>query len=180
MANTNAPFGFRPTMRTHSGAGGSIIPAHKLVGYGTALFKGDAVTHAAAGTKTTLAIDAAITPGTTPVLGVNMIYGAASTATDHIVIAAKDAVFIVQGDGTGATFLVGASLSKCANVALTAGNTSTKVSKHSLSETSLNTTNTLDLKVRGLYRSDDNILGQYARVYVTFNNLVEADQKAGI
>ena len=180
MANVNAPFGFRPTMRTLQGGSGSIASAHKLVGYGTALFINDAVTHAAAGTKPTLAIDAAITPGTTPVLGVNLIYGAASTATDHAIVMAAGAIFQVQGDGSGATFLVAASLSKTANIALTAGNTSTKISKHSLSETSLATTNTLDLKVRGLFQSADNILGQYARVFVTFNNLVEADQKAGI
>lgn len=180
MANNNAPFGFRPTMRTHSGASGSIAAAHKLVGYGTALFVNDVVTHAAAGTKPTLAIDAAITPGTTPVLGVNLIYGAASTATNHAIVTAKDSVFIVQGDGTGATFLVAASLQKTANIALTAGNTATKISKHSLSETSLAATNTLDLKVRGLYQSPDNVLGQYAKVYVTFNNLVEAQQVAGI
>lgn len=180
MANANAPFGFRPTMRTVSGGPGTQVPAHKLVGYGTALFINDAITHAASGTKPTLAIDAAITPGTTPVLGVNLQYGAASTATDHIIILAKDAVFVVQGDGTGATFLVAASLSKTANAALTAGNTSTKISKHSLSETSLATTSTLDLKCRGLFQSPDNILGQYAKVFVTFNNLVESDQKAGI
>lgn len=180
MANVNAPFGFRPTMRTVSGGPGSQVPAHKLVGYATALFINDAITHAAAGTKPSLAIDAAITPGTTPVLGVNLIYGAASVATDHLIILAKDAIFICQGDGSGATFLVAASLSKTANLALTAGNTATKISKHSLSETSLAATNTLDLKVRGLYQSPDNILGQYAKVYVTFNNLVESDQKAGI
>jgi len=180
MANPNAPFGFRPTMRTLSGAAGTLVPAHKLVGYGTALFVGDAVTHAAAGTKPNLCIDAAITPGTTPVLGVNLQWGAVSTATDHTIIIAKDAVFIVQGDGSGATFLVAASLQKTANLVLTAGNASTKVSKHSLSETSLAATNTLDLKVRGLYQSPDNVLGQYAKVFVTFNNLVESDQKAGI
>lgn len=180
MANSNAPCGFRPTMRTLSGGSGSIVPAHKLVGYGTALFINDAVTHAASGTKSTVAIDAAITPGTTPVLGVNLIYGAASTATDHLIVLASGAIFVVQGDGTGATFLVAAGLSKCANIALTAGNTATKVSKHSLSETSLATTNTLDLKVRGLYQAPDNVAGQYAKVFVTFNNLVDSDQKAGI
>lgn len=181
MANVNAPFGLRPTMRTVSGGAGRIASAHKLVGYGTALFINDVVTHAAAGTKPTPAIDAAITPGTTAVLGVNLNYGALSTATNHtIVLAAGGAVFVCQGDGTGATFLVGASLSKNANLALTAGNTGTKVSKHQLSETSINTTNTLDLRVRKLYEAPDNILGQYARVEVTFNNLCDADQKVGI
>ncbi|MBZ5578247.1 MAG: hypothetical protein LAP40_16920 [Acidobacteriia bacterium] len=180
MSNTNAPFGLRPTMRTLVGAAGSIIPCHKLVGYGTALFIHDAVTHAAAGTKNTVAVDAAITPGTTPVAGVNLIYGAASAATDHAMVDAAHGIFLTQGDGTGATFLVAASLSKNANLALTAGNTATKMSKHELSETSLNTTNTLDLRVRGLFQDPSNALGQYAKVFVTFNNLVDANQIAGI
>jgi hypothetical protein len=180
MANVNAPFGFRPTMRTRSGAAGSVVPANKLVGYGTALFKGDAVTQAAADLKNTLTISAAITPGTTPVLGVVLDYGAASTATDHHIVLANNAIFVVQGDGTGATFLVAASLSKNANIALTAGSATLFTSNHELSETSLATTNTLDLKVRGLYQSPTNVAGQYAQVYVSFNNLVDGDQKAGV
>jgi|ERR1039458_4667545 hypothetical protein len=180
MANSNAPFGFRPTMRTLSGGGGSIQNVCKVVGYGTALFINDAVTHAAASLLPIPAVDAAITPGTTPVAGVNLIYGAASTATNHIILLADaGAVFEVQGDGTG-SYLIAATMSKNANIALTAGNTGTKVSKHELSETSLNTTNTLDLKVRGLVQNSVNVLGQYAVVYVTFNNLVGSDQKAGI
>jgi hypothetical protein len=181
MANPNAPFGFRPQMRSMAGGSAAVIAAHKLVGYGTALYINDVVTHAAAGTKPTACIDAAITPGNTPVLGVNLVYGAVSTATDHIVVLADGGqVFVCQGDGTGATFLVAASISKTANLALTAGNSTLKLSKHSLSETSINTTNTLDLHVRKLFESPDNVLGQYARVEVTFNNLVGADQKAGL
>ena len=56
MANPNTPFGFRPTMRTFTGGSGTIQPTHKLAGYATALFINDAVTHAAAGTKPTLAV----------------------------------------------------------------------------------------------------------------------------
>ena len=180
MANTNAPFGLRPTMRTLQGAAGACIPCHKLVGYGTALFINDAVTHAASGTKNTVAIDAGITPGTTPVAGVNLIYGAALLATDHLMVDAQNSIFVTQGDGTGATYLVAASLNKNANLALTAGNTGTKISKHELSETSINTTSTLDLRVRGLYQIQGNAVGQYAQVFVTFNNLVDANQVAGI
>jgi hypothetical protein len=179
MANVNAPFGFRPTMRTLQGGSGTIVPTHKLVGYGTALFINDAVTHAASATKNTVCVDAAITPGTTPVLGVNLIYQAASTATDGAMVLAAGSIFVVQGDGTG-SFLLVTTLSKNANIALTAGNTSTKISKHSLSETSLATTNTLDLRVRGLYQDPVNVVGQYAKVFCSFNNLVDADQKAGI
>jgi len=181
MANNNAPFGFRPTMRTTSGASGRMIAAHKIATYGTALWMNDAVTHAAAGTLNVPAIDSNITPGTTPVLGVNLVYGAPSVQTYHtIVLANGGAVFQVQGDGSGATFLVAASLSKNANIVLTAGSTTLLTSKHSLSETSLAGTNTLDLRVRKLWESPDNVLGQYARVEVTFNNLVDSDQKAGI
>jgi len=181
MANNNAPFGFRPTMRNIAGGPtGGCVPAHKIAGYATALFMNDVVTHAAAGTKPTVAIDAAITPGTTPVLGVNLIYGAASVATDHIVVLASGAIFEAQGDGTGATFFVAASLSKNANLALTAGNLALKSSKHQLSETSVAATNTLDCRLRGLLQTPDNVAGQYAKVFVSFNNLVDADQKAGI
>ena len=112
MANVNTPFGFRPTMRTFTGGSGTIQPTHKLAGYATALFINDAVTHAAAGTKPTLAVDAAITPGTTPVLGVNLIYQAASVATDGAIIMAAGAIFQAQGDGTGATFLVATEVSE--------------------------------------------------------------------
>ena len=49
MANTNAPFGSRPGMRTLAGDSGTVVPTHKLAGYGTVLFINDAVTHAAAG-----------------------------------------------------------------------------------------------------------------------------------
>ena len=180
MANPNAPFGFRPTMRTLFGGSGTLATTNKLVGYGTALFINDAVTHAAASIKPTLCVDAAITPGTTPVLGVNLVYQAASLATDGVIVLAAGAIFEAAGDGTGATFLVAASLEKTFNMALTAGNTATKVSKHSISETSVATTNTLDLKIRGLVQDGVNVLGQYAKVFVTFNNLVDGPQVAGI
>jgi len=183
MANVNAPFGFRPTMRTVTGASGRMIAAHKIAGYGTALFMNDAVTHAANGTKNNPAIDKGITPGSTPVLGINLQYGAASTATDHtIVLASAGAVFVVQGDGSagGGSPIAAASLSMNANIVMTAGSATLLTSKQSLSETSLATTNTLDLRVRKLWESPDNAFGQYARVEVTFNNLVDADQKAGI
>jgi hypothetical protein len=184
MPNTNNPTGFTPQMRTQGGGMGTGIGAHKLATYATALFIGDAITKAAGGTKPTACIDSNITPGTTPVLGVVMNWGAASVATDHnVILASGNAVFEVQGDGTGAVFLVAASLAKNANIAKnapTAANLALKKSGHALSETSLAVTNTLDLKVRKLWESPDNLLGQYARVEITFNNLVDADQKAGI
>ncbi len=182
LTNVNAPFGFRPTMRTISGGNGRLVSANKIAGYATALYLQDAVTHAAAGTMNTPAIDSNITPGTTPVMGVNLNYGAASTATNHtIVLSGGGALFLVQGDGTGASFLVAANLSKNANMAIAAGvATGLQISKSALSETSLATTNTLDLHVHKLFESPLNVLGQYAVVEVSFNNNVDGDLKVGI
>lgn len=180
MANVNAPFGFRPTMRTLSGGCGSQVPAHKLAGDNTALFINDAINQAASGTKPTRCIKAAAGPATAVVLGVNLTHGPASTATDHVIVLAKDAVFVVQGDGSGAAFLVAANLAMAANIVFTAGDALTKISKHSLGETSLASTSTLDLKVRGLYQDSVNVAGRWAKVFITFNNLVDSDQKAGI
>ena len=180
MANQNAPFGFRPTMRTVQGGRCQIIPAHKLVGDGTALFTHDAVNQAASGVKPTRCIKAAAGPATSVVLGVNLVPGDATKLTDHNIVLAHGAMFVVQGDGSGATFLVAASLNLNANIVFTAGDAVSKRSKHSLGETSLASTNTLDLKVRGLYESPDNVAGQYAKVFCSFNNCVDADQKAGI
>jgi hypothetical protein len=161
---------------------GTAIGAHKLATYATALYEGDAVTKAAGGTKPTACIDTNITPGTTPVLGVVMNFGAASIATDHnVVLASGAAVFEVQGDGTGALFLTAAQMAKNANIAKNPPAVAAlKISGYALSETSIAVTNTLDLKIRKLWESPDNFFGQYARVEVTFNNLVDADQKAGI
>lgn len=179
MANVNAPFGFRPTMRTFSGAGGTVRPCHKLVGDGTALFINDAVQPAANGTKPTQCVKAAASTNC-PVAGVNLIYGALSTATDHAMVVASGGLFITQGDGTGATYLIATQMNMNAEAAYTAGNAGTKISQHELSETSLLGTAALTLRVHGLYQAPDNAFGQYARVFVSFNNLADSDQKAGI
>ena len=179
MANINAPFGFRPTMRTLTGGSGSIIPAHKLAGDGTALYINDAVTQAASGTKSSRCIKAASGAGTAVVLGVNLIYGAALTATDHAMVLAAGAIFVAQLDGSADGFTI-AKAQYNANLAFTAGDANTKVSKHSLVESTIASTNTLDAHMRGLYPAPDNAAAQYARVYMSFNNLVDADQKAGI
>jgi hypothetical protein len=179
MANVNAPFGFRPTMRTTSGAAGAIQAVNKIAA-AAALYINDAVTHAAASLLATPAV--AVAAPTNPIAGVNLIYGAGTTATSHAIVLAEGAIFMVQGDGTsgGSSPLNAAAMSMNANLVATTGNTGTKISEQGLAESTLATTNTLDLKVRGLWQSPDNALGQYARVYVTFNNLVGADQKAGI
>jgi len=172
MANNNNPHGFRPLMRSLSGGpGAAMLGAHKLVGDGTALFIGDAVKLAASGTKTTKCITAA-TVGATAA-GVNLIYGAALTATDHLIIPVNSQIFEVQIDTIAA-----ADLDKNAALVAGAGSTTTHISGHSANGVA--TTNTLDLKVLGLMNSPDNAVGAYARIEVLFNNLQMFNQVAGV
>lgn len=181
MANVDNPHGFRPLNRSLTGGpGAALMQCHKLLGYATALFIGDAVTRVASGVQPTPAISAAITPGTTPIFGVNLIYGAASTATvDHLVIPAGGQIFEIQ-DNNDTDGVEAASLNKNANVELNAGSTTTQLSGHELDESTINTTNTLDLHILGLLRAPDNAFGAWARVMVVFNANQLANQIAGI
>lgn len=180
MANRDNPHGFQPLMRSVTGGPGACsMGAHKLVGVGTALFVYDVVKRAASGTKKTLCI----TPGTAaaPAFGVNLVYGAASTATDHVIIPGHLQVFEAQEDGEthSAANVAAADVGLNANLIATAGNTSTKRSKHEIGGASIAGTNTLDFHLLGLYQSPDNDYGANARLLVTFNNSQLSNQVAG-
>ena len=172
MANVNAAHGFRPLMRSISGGPGAAgIAAHKLVGDGTALFIYDVVKFAASGTKASKCITAATAAAAN--LGVNLIYGAASTATDHIIIPGSQQIFETQIDTIAA-----ADLDKNCALVAGAGNANTKISGHSVNGVA--TTNTLDFKVLGLFNSPDNALGAFARIEVKFNNDQLGNQVVGV
>lgn len=177
MANVNSPFGFRPLMRSISGGPASAILVHKLVGYGTALFIGDPVCKVASGVKSYPAVSAAITPGTTPVFGVNLVYGAASTLTDHLIIPSTSQVFAVQANGT--VNVAASNMNNNANMASGAGSTVNQLSGWVLDSNTMAGTNTLDLKILQLLQVANNALGQYARLEVLFNNTAEREQVAG-
>jgi hypothetical protein len=182
MANVNNPHGFRPLNRSLSGGpGAALMRCHKLVGYGTALFIGDAVTRVASGLQPFPAISAAITPGTTPVFGVNLVHGAASTATtNHLVIpAGNQQIFEVQDDND-TDGVAAADINKNANINLAAGSATTQISAHQLDESSIATTNTLDMHILGLLQAPDNAFGSNARVMIVFNNNQLGNQVAGI
>lgn len=172
MANTNNPFGFRPLMRSITGGpGAATMAAHKIAGAGTALFIHDVVKLGGSGTKNNLSVIAGTAGAANE--GVNLIYGAVSSATDHIIIPGMGQVFLAQID----TVAVGTA-NQNANLVATAGNSATLVSKHSLN--SLATTNTLDFKLLGIWNSPDNAAGAYAKVEVTFNNPQTSPQVAGV
>ena len=178
MANVNSPFGFRPLMRSISGGpGAALLQVSKLASYGTALFIGDAVTKVSGSTQNFPAISAAITPGTTPVTGVNLIYGAASTATNHAIVPVDGQIFVAQANGTAN--ITASVLNQNANINLGAGSATTLLSGHVLDSGTLATTGTLDLHIMQLWQSADNALGQYARVEVKFNSNTYGNQQAG-
>src|SRR5512139_1552657 len=93
MANVDNPHGLRPLARTLSGGMPWVQLFTKAVGYATAIFQHDAVNQVADGS-----IEASATPGTTLYSGVALNYGAASTATEHLVITSPDAIFEAQDD----------------------------------------------------------------------------------
>lgn len=183
MANRDNPHGFRPLNRSLiGGPGAANIGAHKLVGYGTALFANDVITRVASGVEYTSAISAAVTPGTTPIAGVNLTYGAASTATPHLYVpAAFGQVFEAQDnkdtDGVGV-----ADINKNFNVEMNAGSTVTKISGHEIDESTIATTNTLDGKIVGIFRSPDNLIdgSGFVRCEVIFNRVQFSDQTTAI
>lgn len=180
MANRDNPHGFQPLMRSITGGpGAASIGAHKLVGDGTALFVNDVVKRAAAGTKKTLCITAATAAAAA--FGVNLVYGAASTATDHIVIPGQFQMFEAQEDGVthGGANVAAVDMGLNANLMATAGDANTKHSKHEIGGASIASTNTLDFHLLGLFQAPDNDFGANARLLVTFNNSQLSNQIAG-
>jgi hypothetical protein len=162
MANVNFPHGLRPLGVSLSGGAPVFEEFSKAVGYGTAIFVYDAVNRVADGT-----IEASATPGTTLYSGVSMNYGALSTATTHTVCISPDAIYEAQAnDGTG---FAEADMGLNANLVLTAGNTTTKMSKHQINVTGADVTNTLDVHLLKLLNVPDNAAGGYARVEIMFN-----------
>jgi hypothetical protein len=73
------------------GGGFLMQPFSKVVGYGTALYPGDAVARVADGS-----IEIPATPGTTLISGVNNTWGAASLASVHSVFTDPNAIFEAQ------------------------------------------------------------------------------------
>jgi hypothetical protein len=172
MANVNSPHGFRPLMRSITGGPGqACVGAHKIAGVGTALFINDVVTLQGSGTKP----NASIAPSAagSAHYGVNLIYGAASVASDHLIIPGDKQLFEAQIDT-----VTMAQLEMNAALVAGAGSALLQVSGHTLG--SVATTNTLGVKLLGLYQSPDNAVGAFARVICMFNRSQFADQSAGV
>jgi hypothetical protein len=160
MANINNPSGLRPLARTISGGCPTILPYTKLASYGTPLYIFDAVNQVASGD-----IEVSATPGTTYYTGVNLTYGAANTASTHLVVVSPDAVFVAQSNGN----TVAADRGLNANLVLGAGNPDTLVSGHQVNDSTKNTTATLDVKLLDTQPVPNNDYGTYSKWLVVFN-----------
>lgn len=167
MANVNNPHGLRPLMRNLAGGPVQANMYNKAAAYAYGIFKWDPVT-LLAGVLNGPA--SGITPGTTNLLGVSLNWSPASTAAEHLVIDAPDALFEAQGDNSGAANVVAAKMGYFANLAAAAGGGVTRDNSGStISETSINTTNSLDVKILRLLRVPDNAYGGYARLEIKIN-----------
>jgi hypothetical protein len=174
MPNIDRPHGFQSIGRTLSGGEPLVDEFDKAAGVGTAIFVNDLAFAVNDGT-----ITPAGTPGTTPIVGVALNYGAASTATKHTLIISPDVLLEAQSDND-ATGLVASSRNLNANAILGAGDATTLISGHEIDTSTAATTATLDLRLRKLLAEVGNEYGEFARFVCTINRHIDADQIAGI
>lgn len=176
MANVDNPHGLMSLGKTLSGGHPQIEEFLKAVGYGTAIFPGDAVNQVADGS-----IDKSATPGTTAYSGVALTGGAASTATAHICIVSPDAVFEAQDDGDSAT-LAATDIGLNANLILGAGSASLNRSGHEVDTSTAAVTATLDVKILRLFKipTVQNDWGINVRLEIAFNKHRMAPGVVGI
>ncbi len=168
MANIDAPNGLTP-IGTEDGGTYRIEEYQKVVGFGTAIFVGDAVAQAAGAASEDLPIlDVTITPGTTSYSGISLNYSALSTRAVHSVVVSPGVIFWVQ-DNNATDGVTSANLGLNGNLELNAGSTVTKRSGHELNETGLAVTSTFDVKLLGLYNQIGNAFGPNARIECKFN-----------
>jgi hypothetical protein len=167
MANVNNPHGLRPLMRTLHGGAPEAEEYTKAAAYGQAIFKWDPVT-LLAGVLNGPA--SGITAGTTRLLGVSLMWSAASTLATHQVMISPDAMYEAQGDST--TELVAAVMGYDANLNLTGtagGGVTRDNSGVQVDSSTVAVTSSLDVNVLRLFSAPDNAYGAYARVEVRIN-----------
>jgi hypothetical protein len=161
MANVNSPCGLVPIGRSITGGPMQGILRRKAAGYGTRIRQNDVVNRVADGS-----IERSITPGTTVLSGVSLNHGAASTATEHIII--EDPFQLYKAQGGGATGLAAADAGLNAN--LTLGTTAVFVSDDLVNDATEATTASFDVKIHDLLADPDNTWGQWVKIVVQINS----------
>jgi hypothetical protein len=181
MANTNKPFGLRPSgnlsatgaqkqygYQIQDNQAGAIYQGDLVVVYDGYIIKYDASTHAApTGVFNGVQYDDP-TRANKPTWK-NYYPGSIDITTGIIACEVLDdpsQLFLVQADGAIAQANIGKNADPTAS---TTGSTTTGVSNGSLSSASIAKTAALTFKIVGLYESPDNELGNYAVVVVKLN-----------
>ena len=191
MANANKPFGFAP-VRSISGTWGEQTTMYYIPSTdNNAYYIGDAVISAAAGdtngipgvnkatggTETLRGVIAGVLPvnpnvpsiqGTT--LDLEDLYIPATKTHDYYVLVVDDpsVVFAMQGDAT-ATNQIAANCNKNCSFTVASGATTQSLSGSVINSGSINTTNSLNLKLMGLQQVPGNAFGAYAIWLVKIN-----------
>ena len=207
MANANVARGLVPYRKFDGGywtGAGNIY--YIAAGYGTALYIGDpVVTHSASN-------DANGTPAIqlgasgSPIIGCFMgivnggplastpitvtrdlpIYHPASTAQYCLVADDPNLLFYIQDDASAQATAANLWPGLNANLVTGTGSTNTGYSGWQLQSSSVQTTNTLDLKIMGALNQPDNVIGTvantntHAKWLVKINNHQYSNQEAGV
>ena len=196
MANTDAAFGFKP-IRHLSGAPWNGATKKFLVedNYGTAIFVGDPVSITgdvgvddATGIYNPVNISASSTTGTIitgivvsidPILtDLTKTYIPANTGGYVNVCVDTDVVYIGQ-DNAGKT-LTGADMGYNANIVSGTGSTVTGLSGWEIDSGDINTTNTLNCTMLGLYNVEGNTMGANCILEVLLNNSYRYTMSTGV
>lgn len=163
MANRDNPHGLAPLMRNLSGGCPSVSQYVKDVSMATAIFINDVVNREDDGN-----LSPGGTPGTTTYQGIALNHGAALTRSNHLVIDDPTALFEAQDDADTDGFAE-ADMGLNCNLVFGAGSAVTQISGHELDEGTINTTNTLDVKLLRLLEAPDNAYGSHSRIEVLIN-----------
>jgi hypothetical protein len=192
MANPNSPFGLRPVgnmdgapftggLRHYSMAAGDAVAAFigdpvKLTGAAQTI---DGEVYSDVAQAATGDVVVGVIVAVLPVTRESTIYRAASTQRIVLVADAPDTLFEIQ-EVSGGTALAANDIGLNANFVVGTGSTVTGLSGVELNNATEATTNTLDLKIVGLARRQDNAIGANAKYLVRINRHQYANQVAGV
>jgi len=163
MANVDNPHGLRTLGRTFEGGCPRVMQFSKDAAEAVIIYVNDVVSLEADGNLT-----AGGTPGTTRFHGVSLNHGAVSTLTNHLVIVSPSAMYEAQ-DNNDTDGFAAADMGLNCNLEFNAGNTASLLSGHEIDESSVQTTNTLDVKLIQLLQVQGNAFGANGRIELVIN-----------
>lgn len=171
MANVNNPHGLRPLMRRQGGGASETEAYTKAAAYAQAIYKWDPVTQLAGVLNGPAS---GMTAGTTRILGVSLSYSLASLLATMLVLDHPFDLFEAQGDGSGSggNVISAATMGYNGNLNYTgtAGGGETRDNSGvQITESTIATTSTLDVKLLRLLNDPTNAYGVNGRVELKIN-----------